>query len=46
MSIIELRDVCFVYGKKTPYEITALDNVSLNIEENLIVLVSPVFCVA
>ena len=36
MSIIELRDVSFVYGKKTPYEITALDNVSLNIEENLI----------
>ena len=36
MSIIELKDVSFVYGKKTPYEITALDNVSLNIEENLI----------
>ena len=36
MSIIELKDVSFVYGKKTPYEIKALDNVSLNIEENLI----------
>lgn len=36
MSIIELRDVSFIYGKKTPYEIKALDNVSLNIEENLI----------
>ena len=36
MSIIELKDVSFIYGKKTPYEIKALDNVSLNIEENLI----------
>ncbi len=36
MSIIELKDVSFVYGKKTPYEIKALDNVNLNIEENLI----------
>lgn len=36
MAIIELKDVSFVYGKKTPYEIKALDNVSLNIEENLI----------
>ena len=36
MSIIELKDVSFVYGKKTPYEINALDNVSLEFEENLI----------
>ena len=36
MAIIELKDVSFIYGKKTPYEIKALDNVSLNIEENLI----------
>ncbi|MBE6663794.1 MAG: energy-coupling factor transporter ATPase [Ruminococcaceae bacterium] len=36
MSIIELKDVSFIYGKKTPYEIKALDNVNLNIEENLI----------
>lgn len=36
MAIIELKDVSFVYGKKTPYEIKALDNVSLDIEENLI----------
>lgn len=36
MSIVELKDVSFVYGKKTPYEIHALDNVSLTIEENLI----------
>ena len=36
MSIIELKDVSFIYGKKTPYEIKALDNVNLEIEENLI----------
>ena len=36
MSIIELKDVSFVYGKKTPYEINALDNVSLEFEGNLI----------
>ena len=36
MSIIELSGVSFVYGKKTPYEINALDNVSLEFEENLI----------
>ena len=36
MSIIELKDVSFVYGKKTPYEINALDCVSLEFEENLI----------
>ena len=36
MSIIELKDVSFVYGKKTPYEINALDSVSLEFEENLI----------
>ena len=36
MSIIELKDVSFIYGKKTPYEINALDNVSLEFEEGLI----------
>ena len=36
MAIIELKNVCFKYGKKTPYEINALDNVSLTIEENAI----------
>ena len=36
MSIVELKDINFVYGKKTPYEIKALDNVSLSIEENCI----------
>ena len=36
MSIIELKNVSFIYGRKTPYEIKALDDVSLNIEENLI----------
>ena len=33
MSIIELKGVSFIYGKKTPYEIHALDNVSLNVEK-------------
>lgn len=33
MSIIELNGVSFVYGRKTPYEIHALDNVSLGIEK-------------
>ena len=36
MSIVELKRVSFIYGKKTPYEIKALDDVSLEIEENLI----------
>ena len=36
MAIVKLEDVSFVYGKKTPYEIHAIDNVSLSIEENLI----------
>ena len=36
MSIVELKGVSFIYGKKTPYEIKALDDVSLEIEENLI----------
>ena len=29
---IELRDVSYVYGERTPFEITALKNVNLNIE--------------
>lgn len=36
MSIIELKNVGFVYGKKTPYEINALKDVSLKIEQNCI----------
>lgn len=36
MSIVKLEGVSFVYGKKSPYEIHALDNVDLTIEENLI----------
>jgi energy-coupling factor transport system ATP-binding protein len=36
MSIVKLEGVSFVYGKKSPYEIHALDNVDLAIEENLI----------
>lgn len=36
MSIIELKNVSFWYGRKTPYEIKALDDISLEIEENSI----------
>ena len=36
MPIVKIEDVCFTYGKKTPYEIHALDNVNIAIEENLI----------
>ena len=36
MSIVELKDINFIYGKKSPYEIKALDNINLTIEENCI----------
>ena len=36
MSIIELVDVGFIYGKKSPYEIHALQNINLKIEEGCI----------
>ena len=36
MSIVKLENVSFVYGKKTPYEIHALENVNLSVKENLI----------
>lgn len=36
MPIIKIENVSFTYGKKTPYEIHALDNVNIAIEENLI----------
>lgn len=36
MSIVELKDINFIYGKKTPYEIKALDNINLAIETNCI----------
>ena len=36
MSIVELKEINFIYGKKTPYEVKALDNISLQIEENCI----------
>ena len=32
MNILELRGVCCVYGKNTPFEIKALDNVSVGFE--------------
>ena len=36
MSIIELKDVSFVYGKKSPYEMHAVDGISLSIEKGSI----------
>ena len=36
MSVIELKNVRYVYGKKTPYEKCALDNISLQIKENTV----------
>jgi energy-coupling factor transport system ATP-binding protein len=36
MSIVELKEINFIYGKKTPYEIKALDDINLTIEENCI----------
>lgn len=36
MTIMELRGVSYVYGAKTPYEMTALDNINLKIEEGRI----------
>lgn len=36
MAILELKDINFVYGKKTPYEIKALDNINLSIEQGYI----------
>ena len=30
---ISLKNVCYTYGAKTPYEIKALDNVSLDIKK-------------
>jgi len=36
MSIIELKNVNFTYGKKTPYEIHAIEDVNLEIDDNRI----------
>lgn len=36
MAILELKNINFVYGKKTPYEIKALDDVNLSIEQGCI----------
>lgn len=36
MSIIELKGVSFIYGKKSPYEIHALDDVNLSIEKGMV----------
>ena len=33
MAIIELEGVSYVYGAKTPYEMTAIKNIDLKIEE-------------
>ena len=36
MAMIEIKNVRYVYGKKTPYEICALDDVSLSIRKNAV----------
>lgn len=36
MSVIEIKGVSFIYGKKTPYEIKALENINMCIRENSI----------
>ena len=36
MSVIDVKNVNFIYGKKTPYEVHALENVSLSIRENCV----------
>ena len=36
MASIEVKNVSYIYGKKTPYEVHALDNVSLSIRENCV----------
>ena len=42
MSVLEVRDLTYTYSPKTPFEKTALDNVSLSVEngELLIILES------
>ena len=36
MSIVELKEINFIYGKKTPYAIKALDGINLEIEQGCI----------
>lgn len=36
MAIVEIKNVSYVYGKKTPYQINALDDINLCIDENCI----------
>lgn len=36
MAVLELKDVSFVYGKGTPYEIRALNHINASIERNRI----------
>lgn len=36
MSVIEIKNVSFIYGKKTPYQVHALNDVSLSIRENCV----------
>ena len=36
MSVIEIKGVSFIYGKKTPYEVKALENINLVVRENKI----------
>ena len=36
MSVIEIKGVSFIYGKKTPYEVKALENINMCVRENKI----------
>ena len=36
MAKLEIKNLTYVYGKGAPYEIKALDNVSLTFEDNMI----------
>ena len=33
MSVIELKNLTFIYSKKTPFEKRALDDINLSVEE-------------
>ena len=39
MSIIEVSNLTYIYGKGTPFEKTALDNISFSIEKGEVVCI-------
>ena len=36
MAEIQIKDLTYVYGKGTPYEMKALDNVNITFRDNMI----------